>query len=360
MRIVLLPCLMLWGCSTAPFEVVGVADLGPLEDPEGIKSRDGGYSAGVDGRSVWVYGDSVLSLEGEDGSSWRHNTWSWTDDFDASDGMTGFEQRVDEAGAPVLLFEPTDAESGFFERHNGDACVEPCGARQVVWPGPVVADPSRGGALVFFTKIHGEPGPFNFHAVGSGVSHWPDVIAPIVRDTVRADDDHPTTLFDEDEPMFASAALVDGDQIYVYACDGAGKKCRLARVDLADVFDRQAWRFWDGEAWAAELSSAKPVFFSMDITSVHFDEGLDRYVAVWSEPLSTRVSMRVAPAPQGPWSKAVTLFEAEAAPDGTVPYSAVDHGELDADGRLAITYHRGLGDWEGELRQVLVEVAVTE
>ena len=41
--------------------------MGPLQASPSIQGRDGGYSGVFAGRSVWLYGDTVLSFEGEDG-----------------------------------------------------------------------------------------------------------------------------------------------------------------------------------------------------------------------------------------------------------------------------------------------------
>jgi len=343
------------GCAAPDVRVADVEDLGPLVDDPSIKARDGGYSAEVDGYSVWVYGDSVLTLEGEDGSSWRHNTWSWTADLDLAGGLDDFEQRTDDLGAPVPLFVETQAEATYNAAHQGDDCADPCGARQVLWPGALVADPVRGGALITFVKIHGEPGPWNFHALGSGIAHWPDPTQPVERAPLRPTAEHPTTLFDQDEPIFSTAALVEGEWLYVFGCGGSSAKaCTLARVPVADALDRSAWVFWQGSHWGPDLDSAEPVMRAMDIASVHHDARLDLYIAVYSAPLSERVELRTAPELTGPWSSAVHVFDALAAPDGTAPYSALAHAEIDAGDDLLISYYRSLGDWEGEIRLVRV------
>ncbi len=344
------------GCAAAPVEVLRVEDLGPLAQSAQIRARDGGYSGVVGGRSVWVYGDSVLTAPGEDGSTWRHNTWSWTDNFEPGAAPAGFVEDVDPLGAPRPLFTPTPTEQAFNDAHSGDDCEAPCGARWALWPGPVVDDPARQRAVVFFVQIYGEPGPFNFHGVGAGAAAWADVTRPVVRAPLRPEAEHPTTLFDEGEPAFASAAVVVGEDVYVYACGGLDKACELARVPLARVLERSAWRYWDGAAWGDDLAAAATVMHTMDMTSVHYDDALG-FVAVWSEPLSTAVKLRTAPAPEGPWSRAVTLFEAERAPNGDAPYSGLAHAELSGDGVLVVTYYRGLGDWDGELRAVAVTLA---
>ena len=133
--------LILPGCDRPAVEVTDVVDLGALETTSAVKARDGGYSGTFRGRSVWLYGDTILSLAGEDGSAWRDNSWSWTDDADGADGITGFTEPVDALGAPCELFPETADEAAYNDAHrdqdvDGDGasdCEEPCGGREVLW-----------------------------------------------------------------------------------------------------------------------------------------------------------------------------------------------------------------------------------
>lgn len=117
---------------------------------------------------------------------------------------------------------------------------------------------------------------------------------------------------------------------------------------------------WDGREWSDDPTEAKPLFDAHDILTVHYSPFGDVWLAVYSEPLGTGVFARTAPAPTGPWSSAVHLFDAELSDDGAVPYSAVAHAEYarpTADGWIElITYHRGTEPWHSELRQVEVEL----
>jgi hypothetical protein len=46
------------------FSIVSATDLGVLETTPSIRGRDGGYSATFSGRSVWLYGDTILASVG--------------------------------------------------------------------------------------------------------------------------------------------------------------------------------------------------------------------------------------------------------------------------------------------------------
>ena len=85
------PLLVMLACQGDPpaSDVVESVDLGPLETSDTIRGRDGGYSGGVFGRSVWLYGDTVLAISDESGETWHNSSMSFTDDFDPRDGVGG-------------------------------------------------------------------------------------------------------------------------------------------------------------------------------------------------------------------------------------------------------------------------------
>lgn len=353
---------MLWllACSSAPdVEVVAARELGPLETTDAVKARDGGSSVSFGDRTVWLYGDSILSLAGEDGQSWRDNTWSWTTDLDASDGLTGFTEPVDGYGAPEELFPETEEEVAYNADHRGDDCVEPCGGREVLWPMAAVEDVARDRVLAFYVKIHGEPGAWNFYPRGYGVAVWEDFEAGPTRPEVAPGAEEPTLLFTEEVDAYGGAAVIVDDHLYAYACEGDGEKpCRVARVELADVLDRGAWTFWDGEGWVADVEHAATLFAGNSQLSVHYNPLLDRFVAVHIDGVSDQVVLRTAEAPEGPWSREAFAFSAEpAAGDGWV-YCGYGHAELMGEGGRYeyVSYYRSTGDWTGEVRVVEVEV----
>ncbi len=343
--------------------VVSAKDLGALETNPEIRGRDGGYGGVFDGRSVWIYGDTVLRDPAADGRSWRHNSWSYTYDLDSSDGVTGFEEPVDAAGAPVELFPQTDDERAFNDVHFVDPCtVDPCGARLAVWPGPMVVDPGRSRALLFYHLVYAEPGPFNFTFLGCSIATWDDAGQAPVRPVVAPGTAHPTLLFANGEPDFGAAALCVGDTLYAYACrsDDWDKPCILARVPLADALDRSRWRYYvGGGRWSDELSLARPVIEACDIFSVAWNQALGCYLAVYSQTLDTKTMIRTAPAPEGPWSAPVLAFYTIPPTDDGWTYDALAHPELERDGGRVqiVSYSRVIGFLAAEVRLVEVVLA---
>lgn len=347
----------------AEARVVGARELGVLEQAATIQGRDGGESALAWGRSIWVFGDTVLNAPDAAGSSWHHNSWSYTADLDAGDGIGSFVERPDAAGAPAYLLPPTADEQAFNDAHAGDPCAEtPCGARWAVWPTALVFDEPRDRVLVFYDLIYAEPGEMNFRGVGSGVATWDAFDEEPVRPVVAPGTAHPTLLFGEDEPGYGTAAVLDGDDLYVFGCrqDGFDFPCTVARVPAAAVLDRAAWRSWDGAAWSTSLHAARPVLRGAPIVGVFFNRHLERWCAVHSAPLDNDVVLHTAPALAGPWSDPLRLFTADRRTDEGWVYDALPHAEYsEQDGRvLYVTHSRptGVGWFGAELALVRVEL----
>jgi hypothetical protein len=341
------------GASVRGVEELGVMAMSPL-----VRARDGGYSAWLWGRSVWVYGDTVLSQPDEDGLSWHHNSFSFTEDRSASGGITGFAERPDGAGAPRHVLAPTPSERAFNFAHMGDPCDEPCGARYAAWPQALVDDPVRGRALLFYGLIYAEPGDFNFRGVGGGIAVWERLDADPVRSDVAPGMEHPTLTFAADEPNFGAAAFKRDDDLLAFGCvpDFVVQRCRLGRAPIASALDRAAWRFWDGRAWVADWRSAAILFDGAAIMSIGFNQHVGAWTAIYAVPLTRTVVMRTAPDPTGPWSAEQVLFAATTTAD--TAYDLLTHPEYEEEnGRvLYLTHSRPTGVLASEMTLYRLEL----
>lgn len=350
---------------TTDFTVEAIHDLGPVSTSSTIRGRDGGYSAVWGNRSIWVFGDTFINVEAEDGSTFLSNTWSWTTDLDASDSLQELTERRDTVGAPALFFRPTTTEHAFNQRHLSNNCqAEPCGARWALWPGALVYDSTQNRMLAFYQKIYAEPGSFNFRGVGYGIALWEDFDSPVTRPVIDASAEHPTLLFQADEPAFGSATFMADDLLYVYGCkqEGFDKPCYLGRVSPARILDRSTWSYYQGpQQWTATLSEAIPLFSGNDIISISYNAYLEHYLAVYSRPLGRTVVARTATTPEGPWSPEVPLFEAEAPTNelGWI-YDALAHAEYQQENgqTIYISYSRETDFLAFEMRLVKVELRV--
>jgi hypothetical protein len=338
----------LLACRAPGPGVVSAEEVGVVGQNDTIQGRDGGGSAMVFGRSVWTYGDTVLNVEDEWGRTWHHNSVSFTDDVDAGDGVGGFEEPVDAAGAPRHLIPPTTSEQAFNDAHWGDDCrAEPCGARWAVWPGTPVWDSDRERALILYGLVYAEPGDMNFAGMGESIAEWTDPDRDPVRPVVDPDAEHPDALWGpgEDEPG-VTANIVD-DRLVSFACpqEGIDRPCRLASAPLDHIWDATAWQWWDGSAWGPR-DKAKTLFEGAPIMAVTWNAYLDAWLVVYSPPIAGAIYARTAPEITGPWSEAVKLYTVA----GDAPYDAQQHPELEEqDGKVQyVTYSRATGDsWFG-------------
>lgn len=368
--LVLRLALGLCGCSSnagppPDLMVVKARDLGTIPTNPDILGRDGAYSAVFHGYSVWLYGDTFLANPNAEGFGLISDSWSFTTDLNAQDGITGFRERLDSVGAPTMILVETPEEQAFNAAHNGNPCAEqPCGARWALWPSSIVTDTSRNQALVFYMVVYSMPGNLNFQSMGNSVALWQDFQHLPQRPTFNPPivAQHPDLIFNQNEPNFGTAAFISGSTLYVYGCgtpsNGTDKGCRLGRVDPGNVQDRNAWTFYAGNGnWSSQLGNAISVFNGSSIVSVSWNDFLQQYIAVYSPPFSQNVMMRTAPNPEGPWSSEVVAFVAMQPVQGNA-YDAHAHSEYDLSGgeTIFVTYSRSTGTFSSEVRLVLVEL----
>lgn len=94
--------------------------------------------------------------ESSAGLAMMSNSWAWTTDVDATNGV---DLSFPESGSmPAPLLVESEGERRFNAAHVLASCrQEPCGARWALWPNGFVADPARHRALIFYAKAL-EPG----------------------------------------------------------------------------------------------------------------------------------------------------------------------------------------------------------
>jgi hypothetical protein len=348
------------GCGESSFGATS-KPLGIVAQSASIQGRDGGQSGLVFGHSVWTFGDTILNNPDAEGVNWHQNSWSFTDDLDARDGIHGLTEPTDSVGAPTYFIAPTADEATYNTAHYGNPCAEaPCGARWAAWPGAPLWDAPRNRALIFYGLVHAAPGDFNFYGVGQSIAVWNDFDGAPERPIVSPGAAHPTLLFGPDDPSWGTGSILDDDLLYAFACDtdtgGFSPPCSLARVPAEQALDRQAWRFYDGSAWSASMVDRATIFSGAPTLTVEKNAYLGLYTVVYAETMSNNVVIRTAPALTGPWSDPQALFTADKPGGGA--YDAVSHAEYEEqDGKvLYFTFTRsdGVGWFGSELALVRV------
>jgi hypothetical protein len=326
---------LLAACSDAPVTTPATApELGALGHPAVVTARDGGASVTVGGKTLWLFDDTLMTVTGADGFSYRSSTAAWGEG--ASLTLT---EPLDAAGAPFQLLPYTDDELAY-NRANGPT------ERFALWPGSAVD--MGGAALIFFQYLKVHPGALNYEGLGVGVATL------TAGDTVASR--APGLLFEPSVPGFSVGAVVADGFVHLYACDpvpGAlDSDCRVARAPSADAMTATAWATWDGAAWNPDLTKGEAVLHGApgDL-SVSWNDHLGAYLAVASAIFSNEVVFHTAPRPEGPWSQAQPLFTG-ASHAGVTNYAAKEHPDLATDGgrTLFVTYAHPLGGFDEDLR----------
>jgi len=348
----------------APGSVREIADLGPVRWDHRILGRDGGLSTRWGRDSIWVFGDTVMSVPGADGDLWADNSSTITSDLDASDGISlvrphGVE-HLDRARLPAEYLPLSPWEAGFNHRNDPARCgtsgVGDCGVRYFLWPGPVVADPARDRILFFLGPGRRSGRVSGYQMWGSAVAIWDARTGTTTRPRQGGvgtpEGDH-WTLFKRDETRYPTMTMTVGELLYAYGCDDVGHfqfDCTLARVPLAHVEDRRAWRFYAGRGrWSDDIRAAVTIFHGSHSGSVFYNRHLGRYMAVYG---FTTAYYRTAPHPWGPWSSPVRMFET-VPPVRDYTYFVLAHPEYGDGQVLYVTYTRPTEfGWEVRLTRV--------
>lgn len=339
-----------------------VTDLGIVDQGPALYDRDGGYSGIVGDKNVWVFGDTVLNEPNSNGDTWLSNSWSFGYDMAATDGISGLTMGHDDSGTPTELLTYTIEEENYNRLHTGENCEDPCGGRWALWPGPVVHDPDNQRSLVFFAKIQAEPGEFNFYSVGQSVAVWEENAQRPVRLTIDESAEYPTLMFDAHSPSFGHAALLHDGYLFAYACNRKGdvKPCKLAKVVADKVHDRAAWQFYAGDdEWSDKTDDARVLFYGNDILSVHWNNYLQRFIAIYNKPQSRDIMLRSAPSPKGPWTRETRFARALPTSNGNGwVYDALAHPEFseNAERHIYITYTYETTLWKRDMRLLTITV----
>ncbi len=351
------------GRATVPVpSVLSATDLGVVAQLPIIRGRDGGISALVGGRSVWTFGDTPLNGPNVDGRNWVDNSLSWTSDLDASDGISFEGNYLDAVGAPAEIIPFLPWEQRYNDRHAGNPCEEePCGAAIAFWPGDLIPDPARNRVLMFYYELWRRPGVAGWRTIGSGIAVWDEGMSPgsVRRPVQNPGSRTPTLLWERDELAYTNAALVVDETLYAYGCKQVWieHRCRVARVPLADVLDKSAWRYYTGSDWSADPADAARIFDGGSAgTSVFYVPHYGGYMAIYNPAFDNTVRYRTSRTPWGPWSEPQALFTMRPGQGTFGNYSAHAHPEFaEADGQVQyVTYAHQTGFLQQELPLVRV------
>jgi len=301
---------------------------------QGWSGADGAYSVPLqDGRTLWLFGDTFFGTVQPDGRRSPQTR------------MARNSVALQEGCAPqTLQFHPETFYLGRPGRH--DLWYWPYHGIQV-GPGRVQVFLGR------FAQTQPQD-PFGFRQVGL------DLADLDVRRTPKVERTRPVAHFRSapgSVTSWGNALAQDGPWTLIYGVqDSAGsKRLLLARVPRGHLASPGTWRFFDGSGWATDPERA--AFLAEDVSnelSVHRSAGGQWWLLSGPADLSSRILLRTAPAPQGPWSPATTLLVAPEAGPGIFAYNAKAHPGLSDERGLLISYNLNALDPE----RVLLEADI--
>jgi len=267
--------------------VVSVTQLGTIQQNKVIYGRDGTFSALIDGKSVWTFGDTPMSVPGVLDDFWDDNSLSWTTNLDASRGINLDHDLLDSTGAPAEFLPYLPWERKYNYEHDKNHCtVRPCGAEFAMWDGPVVNDAARNRVLFYYYELcRGVPGMKGWDTVGGGIA----VYTPgkgITRPIENPGSKTPTLMWGPKDVQYNSGALVVDDTVYSYGCvlGFLVHNCQVARVPLAGILDTTQWTYYAGNNnWSTNPADAVTIFQGGSAANqVFYDAYLGLYMNIYN------------------------------------------------------------------------------
>lgn len=293
----------------------------------GWLGADGNYSVAMgNDRTLWLFSDTWIG-EVKDGKRVNvrmiNNSVAWQ----TGKGTPKFFYRMNSSGAPDALIKPVDGR-GFYWLFGGVN--------------------TKAGLFLFLRQIEifDHTKVFGFKGVGAWLGHVKDPeVSPLEWKVEQQK--MPCAIYAEKGALdFGSAALRDGQYIYIYGNDsrqdsGIENGVRVARVRDDDFGDFSKWRYYARGKWQKDFAASTPICPpAASEYSVSYLPGLKKYAMVYTEGLWGEIKMRTAKSPVGPWSEPIDVYRSPEMnwPGKVFCYAAKAHPQLAGPDELLITY----------------------
>lgn len=264
------------------------------------RGADGAYSVPLSGsKTLWLFGDTWITdpeARGREGGRVIRNSVALQAIGKEGPGRIEFFWGGDTDEPKALFLPPTGAG----------------------WLWPLSGERIRAALYLFFGRFQANDSELGFEARGSLLFR------------VRNPDDAPplwemesfSVPFFEHSPqgdlIFGVACLAYEGFLYVYGVREdwtkgvEGRSLLVARVPVESLDNGgfSDWQFFSAEGWSPEVGHSKALFDGAATEmSVSYLWGKERFMAVYSCcGLSEAILGRLAPHPEGPWGKPVTLY----------------------------------------------------
>jgi hypothetical protein len=325
----------------------GCAYAGPLEysvEPlpeydalfcktEGWTGADGAYTVAlVDDVTLWLYSDTWIGdvIDGKHkDATMINNTIALQRDKEPATTSVKFFWQTTKDGKPAAFIRPAH-EKGWFWIFDG-----------------IVAD---GKLYLFLMQIikTDEKDVFGFKHIGTWLGEVENPHDDPSRWQVKQHKIPFGRYSKEGNMFFGSAAMRDGDFVYIYGADEdwstgmSGRSMIIARVPYKKITDFEQWRFYRNGRWLPGMTDiSKPFNGTATEYSVCYQPSIKQYVTVYTENgMSKDIMMRLSPTPVGPWGPAHKVFECPEVEwhKTYFCYAAKAHPEISEQNELIVTY----------------------
>lgn len=276
--------------------------IGDLKNPtrqaagQALFGRDGGVSVKLGDKILWLFGDTFWNPPSEDGVQYRTNTAATAP---ASDPYN-LSEPLDSTGAPYqfIPFNPT-------QQAYNNAATNKSHDRYIIWPDRTI-NISPNSAYIFYKNLKSTPksGGGTLSPVGIGVAqvNAGTTITPTIVNEA---------LFSTNETQFVPE-LTHGDYVYAFNCIPGFLvgDCAVARAPKTQLINRSAYQFWDGSTWQSDINQiSRDIEGSTNSMSIIYSEYLNKYVMLAAVSFGTKLYIKTADEPQGPWSEREVVYD---------------------------------------------------
>ena len=293
-----------------------------IQDDAGVTAGDGMYSILLpDGRSIFLMGDSYTGKVTAGARS-------------TSDHMFRNTYQVYDNGRVSAITSPGE--------HSAAVPVDYPDERRWYWPGHGFVS---GNTLYIFQLLmyQGAEGAWGFRYLETHVLEYslPDI--KLIRD-------YKVPYSGTSEAVYGAAALIDGQQVYVFAqYEKANSdpfnivsQVLCARTTVADLDSK--WEYYTGSGWSADSKDAKPLEgLSAVPVSSQFNvfKLRGKYVLLTQHKMlgDGRIFTAVSDTPYGPWRNLKQIFKVpELASSKWFTYNAMAHPQFERDGKILVSF----------------------
>jgi hypothetical protein len=300
----------------------------------GVLFQDGAQSIPLPGGALWLFGDTFFGAPqpGQPPQNSQIKGSYWTTLAWLPAGMTNLPPALEYfTNSDGMVSNSLALLPGEDPKHRR------------IWPGGGIGIGSRIYLYYSLIATTDEPGPWNFHGLGGGLSVSEKPLNQFTRLQPGGQWQFPV------EPI---QVILENDLLYLLEISSEPKGLVLARVETAKIEDPAAYRFFAGNGWSTNRADAKVILReAYGQVSVMRLSATGDYLMATSSDFTRPHEIQLYRSKQleGPWGSPCRITVPEMPGKKTnLIYCTYFHPELsDPDsGRVVVTFCRVLdGDW---------------